>query len=394
MISVQLPAFLNHSFNHFPSSYAMADHPFPSATASIHHLQKMASHDNFSSGSEGRPKAQSGAKRRPSRAGTRSVSTLTAAQLERKRANDREAQRAIRQRTKEHIDALERRVAELSATNETSAKLTQALKRNEELEQENSILRSRLNHALTSLSENGGACRCSESWCMHRFATDPAPMDNALKLTSHSAVPPNEGIAFPARRSSPSSRTKLDTQIRASPVTTVGPRSVPVSAVQQTVTAADAWAATYSTVPAVVNRSPSAATVSPVNNNMRWNTTHGQVTPPMAEPDRIMQSVDAVVQQPVNYRYVVDTNSRPVHLQEQATLVTYPHTSPSPTHLAGYHTRHSSAQMAPSPGYAPYQGHQSYIASSPHEDAVPMMQQATMHAQHLAFSIPPNMKTE
>ncbi|KAF2093477.1 hypothetical protein NA57DRAFT_21482, partial [Rhizodiscina lignyota] len=88
--------------------------------------------------------SQSGAKRRPSRAGTRSVSTLTAAQLERKRANDREAQRAIRQRTKEHIENLERRIAELTATDDTSSKLMQALQRNEELEHENAILRSRL----------------------------------------------------------------------------------------------------------------------------------------------------------------------------------------------------------------------------------------------------------
>ncbi|KAF2859348.1 hypothetical protein K470DRAFT_265345 [Piedraia hortae CBS 480.64] len=47
-------------------------------------------------------------KKRTTRAGTRSVSTLTPAQLERKRANDREAQRAIRQRTKDHIENLER----------------------------------------------------------------------------------------------------------------------------------------------------------------------------------------------------------------------------------------------------------------------------------------------
>jgi hypothetical protein len=115
-------------------------------------MQKMASPDELSQSSK---QSTPGAKRRPSRAGTRSVSTLTAAQLERKRANDREAQRAIRQRTKDHIDTLERRISELSATNDTSAKLMQALQRNEELEQENAILRSRLNHAVAAMSENG-----------------------------------------------------------------------------------------------------------------------------------------------------------------------------------------------------------------------------------------------
>ena len=116
-----------------------------------------SSQGSMSPGSDGKSKhSQSGQKRRPSRAGTRSVSTLTAAQLERKRANDREAQRAIRQRTKDHIESLERRIAELTATNDTGAKLVQALQRNEELEQENSILRSRLNHAVAAMSENGG----------------------------------------------------------------------------------------------------------------------------------------------------------------------------------------------------------------------------------------------
>lgn len=50
--------------------------------------------------------------------GTRSVSSLTPAQLARKRANDREAQRAIRARTKEHIDKLERTIDQLKAEKE------------------------------------------------------------------------------------------------------------------------------------------------------------------------------------------------------------------------------------------------------------------------------------
>jgi cytoskeletal protein RodZ len=106
----------------------------------------------------------------------------------------------------------------------------------------------------------------------------------------------------------------------------------------------------------------------------------------------MMQSVDTVVQQPVNYSYMVDNTARPVHYQEQA-IVSYQHTSPSP-HLTGYHTRHSSAPMAQSQAYAQYQNHQSYIASSPHEEAVPMMQHASMHAQQLAYSMPANLKTE
>lgn len=90
----------------------------------------------------------SAAKKRPSRAGTRSVTTLSAAQLERKRANDREAQRAIRQRTKEHIEKLERRIAELTSGDDDNEReqLVAALKRNKELEDENTFLRSKLDH--------------------------------------------------------------------------------------------------------------------------------------------------------------------------------------------------------------------------------------------------------
>ena len=47
-----------------------------------------------------------------SRAGTRCVSTLSTAQLTRKRAIDRESQRVARERTKENIEYLERQIEE------------------------------------------------------------------------------------------------------------------------------------------------------------------------------------------------------------------------------------------------------------------------------------------
>lgn len=74
------------------------------------------------------------------RVGTRSVNTLSAAQLERKRANDREAQRIIRQRTKEHIENLERQVAEAGDKEERLNKATQRIA---ELESQNAELRQR-----------------------------------------------------------------------------------------------------------------------------------------------------------------------------------------------------------------------------------------------------------
>ncbi|TGO42385.1 hypothetical protein BHYA_0009g00640 [Botrytis hyacinthi] len=79
---------------------------------------------------------KAGEKKRVSRAGTRSVSTLSPAQLARKRANDREAQRNIRLRTKEHIERLEARIEELTCGRESGGELEEVRKRNEELERE------------------------------------------------------------------------------------------------------------------------------------------------------------------------------------------------------------------------------------------------------------------
>ncbi|KAH0266335.1 hypothetical protein KCU91_g10827, partial [Aureobasidium melanogenum] len=102
------------------------------------------------SGSQSKPPSK-----RASRAGTRSVSTLSAAQLERKRANDREAQRAIRQRTKDHIENLERRISELTGTQEARVKLFLATQqRNRELEEENAYLRNRLSGETFTINVN------------------------------------------------------------------------------------------------------------------------------------------------------------------------------------------------------------------------------------------------
>jgi hypothetical protein len=72
------------------------------------------------------------------------VSTLTPSQLARKRANDREAQRAIRARTKEHIERLEREIEELRGRNSRDETIQGLLRRNKALEQELAALRENL----------------------------------------------------------------------------------------------------------------------------------------------------------------------------------------------------------------------------------------------------------
>ncbi|KAL3424027.1 BZIP transcription factor [Phlyctema vagabunda] len=76
-----------------------------------------------------------------SRAGTRSVATLSEAQLVRKRANDREAQRLIRQRTRDHIEQLKNRISELSTGKDDHKEFERLRQRNSELEQEVKLLK-------------------------------------------------------------------------------------------------------------------------------------------------------------------------------------------------------------------------------------------------------------
>lgn len=80
-------------------------------------------------------------KRRESRAGTRKVTSLSAEQLERKRANDREAQRTIRQRTREHIERLEHQVSELKTKGD---QYDDIVRRNAALENEIRTLKHQL----------------------------------------------------------------------------------------------------------------------------------------------------------------------------------------------------------------------------------------------------------
>lgn len=95
-------------------------------------------------------------KGREPRSGPRKVSSLSADQLERKRANDREAQRSIRQRTKDHIEHLENQVAVLQAQ---VAQMRPHSGQFDELLRQNSALQhevGRLKHQLATLTGRPG----------------------------------------------------------------------------------------------------------------------------------------------------------------------------------------------------------------------------------------------
>lgn len=88
-----------------------------------------------------------GRKRKLNGTSSRGVANLTADQLAKKRANDRQAQRAIRERTKGHIEALEQQVRDLSSQ-KPFLDLQAAIQHNERIRSENRDLRRGLKAAM------------------------------------------------------------------------------------------------------------------------------------------------------------------------------------------------------------------------------------------------------
>lgn len=79
---------------------------------------------------------------------SRGVANLTPEQLAKKRANDREAQRAIRERTKNQIETLERKIRELTSQ-QPYQELQHVLRQKELVEAENVDIKKRLASVLS-----------------------------------------------------------------------------------------------------------------------------------------------------------------------------------------------------------------------------------------------------
>ncbi|TAQ91535.1 hypothetical protein B7494_g152 [Chlorociboria aeruginascens] len=84
-----------------------------------------------------------GKKRRATNPSSRGVANLTPDQLAKKRANDREAQKAIRERTKNQIKSLERKVRELTSQ-QPYQELQSVLRQKELVEAENADIKKQL----------------------------------------------------------------------------------------------------------------------------------------------------------------------------------------------------------------------------------------------------------
>jgi len=125
-------------------SAAGRDHSDPLAAAS-----SPASKPS-STGNAGESASANGLKRKRPGPSSRGVANLTPEQLERKRANDREAQRAIRERTKNQIENLNREIESLKSQ-QPYLDLQGALRQKEATKAENDELKRRIFSFITSI---------------------------------------------------------------------------------------------------------------------------------------------------------------------------------------------------------------------------------------------------
>ncbi|KAK8163777.1 hypothetical protein IWX90DRAFT_239204 [Phyllosticta citrichinensis] len=146
---------------------------------------------------------------------SRGVANLTPEQLARKRANDREAQRAIRERTKNEIENLKNRIKELESQQHIND-LHNALRQKDLIQSENEDIRRRLatvmsiiqpilgNHGLNEL-----AAAAERSPMQLPGTRTPQPIPIPDQRAFHPSVPtvPGPGPSTQGPSSSPSSQT-------------------------------------------------------------------------------------------------------------------------------------------------------------------------------------------
>ncbi|KAI4269295.1 MAG: hypothetical protein LQ337_007371, partial [Flavoplaca oasis] len=135
-----------------PRNYHLSGPPPQHSLHSPAHSPHQSSVHNGSSTSDGPSK-----KRRTSTTTPRGVANLTPDQLAKKRANDREAQRAIRERTKTQIESLEQKIRDLT-NQQPHQELQSILRQKHAVEAENQNIKKKLHAALSLLQPLLGAC--------------------------------------------------------------------------------------------------------------------------------------------------------------------------------------------------------------------------------------------
>ncbi|EXA29176.1 hypothetical protein FOVG_19292 [Fusarium oxysporum f. sp. pisi HDV247] len=132
---------------------------------------------------------------KPKRKGPRRISTLTPSQLARKRAKDREAQRAIRARTKEHIERLDCELAELKMRQSRDQTVQELLHRNRALEEELMRLKKDMRVQITSSFYSAPGLN-SPQLSLHDSLLSASTFNDNLG-TSSDAIPSPRGSPFP-----------------------------------------------------------------------------------------------------------------------------------------------------------------------------------------------------
>ncbi|KAF4448853.1 hypothetical protein F53441_7789 [Fusarium austroafricanum] len=125
-----------------------------------------------------------GAKRRKKAGpGSRGVANLTPEQLAKKRANDREAQRAIRERTKNQIEDLQRQIQELT-NQQPYQELQSVLRAKEAVEQENADIKRRLAGIVSMLQPIIGQAGIDQAY-ISPAQTHAPPVQHHVTLAVH-----------------------------------------------------------------------------------------------------------------------------------------------------------------------------------------------------------------
>ncbi|KAI1471525.1 uncharacterized protein F4812DRAFT_181860 [Daldinia caldariorum] len=147
----------------------------------------------------------------------RGVANLTPEQLAKKRANDREAQRAIRERTKNQIETLERRIRELTSQ-KPYQELQAAIRAKEAVEAENAEIKSRLASVLSLIQPI-----LSNQQVEGAYASPISPIPSSQTAQCSPSISHSCNDSTPISAASPSvadSSSQTQSQLHPSPYST------------------------------------------------------------------------------------------------------------------------------------------------------------------------------
>jgi TolA-binding protein len=143
-------------------------------------------------------------KKRKATYSARGVASLTPEQLAKKRANDREAQRAIRERTKAQIESLERQIQELTSQ-QPYQELQTVIRQKDAIQAENDEIRRRLASVLSIIQPIIGAQGLTGKsilaalWRSHltiRQQISPLQHKAIFRMTTLTSTPSPSTVAF------------------------------------------------------------------------------------------------------------------------------------------------------------------------------------------------------